>query len=869
MISDNYNYLTNENEFSNNLEEQIILFLKEYDFIFYKKLLTSSLYLNEKRNLALIIDSNIQNKIKNINYTEYTREQNHLMFIYNGAFRFNIDNLDELKNSIKELKEYLSDGVLREEVSFYGSERDLNIPDPSTTEFNFEELFEEIYGRDSLNFLKRELPFVDFYGKTRWIDYSLNTKNFKIAIELNGETYHHPAIITKEKYLNQLVKQNSMVASGFKVYRWSSYGIKNKEICSDEIVAYFGNKLDFILENGYKANRNVIILYEHQKNALISIEEKRSQGKNSFLIVLPTGSGKTEILYQDLKNLFIRKEVLKALILVPQVNLKNQLIEYFKVKNNELNKIKIGEDKNDDIIIQTYQYITRHYSEFKTNTFQYIVIDEAHHAVAPAIKKVINYFNPENLLGLTATDQRMDQQKLESIFGEYETSLSLKDAIENDILVPIRAFRVKSNIDLSEIRFNGKDYVSSDLQKTVIVPSRDQLIVDTLKKYFVDSNLKDKSGIIFCVSIAHSEKIANLLFKNGINASFVTGKNKKESNEKIDKYLTGEIQFLCTCQLLNEGWDAPRTEIIVMARPTMSKVLYQQQLGRGTRKYLGKESLYVIDIVDNYSPYNSPWSVHSLLGISSYMPWAMIAGKNKNFSHEEIILAGLYEKARAIEEIDIFTFQNKYEGYLSPEQLARELFISTGTVLSKIKKSVLKADIEIPFGNKKLFYFSPKRIETIRKELNLSIHDETTIYQDFFEFLEKGDYTFSYKIIFLLSLLKHVNKLGECDLDILTEEYTNFYINRFKEGFQVEKNNSPYNKLEYLQNKVEMKKSLLQNPFEKFERKRFMYHCKDLKIISFSSILWNYLKDNQKDILRIKEILEDDKNEYFKFNIRS
>ncbi len=120
-----------------------------------------------------------------------------------------------------------------------------------------------------------------------------------------------------------------------------------------------------------------------------------------------------------------------------------------------------------------------------------------------------------------------------------------------------------------------------------------------------------------------------------------------------------------------------------MARPTMSRVLYTQQLGRGTRTFPGKEALYVIDVVDNYGGLgrfrNQAWSIHALLGIQEYKAWADILGpEDRAPSPEEIILEGLYEHPRTIEQINIFTFENEYPDHLDDEQLARELFVSTG-----------------------------------------------------------------------------------------------------------------------------------------------------------------------------------------------
>ena len=506
-----------------------------------------------------------------------------------------------------------------------------------------------------------------------------------------------------------------------------------------------------------------------------------------------------------------------------------------------------------------------HYHTYSSDAFDYIVIDEAHHAVAPTLKKVIQSFNPQTLIGLTATPERLDTKKLESIFGKYETNLTLQEAIEKEILSPIKAFRVKSNLDLSEIRYNGKDYVSTDLQKNVVVSSRDQLMVDVLKKYFVGSDISFKSGLVFCVSVSHAESIAKRMRENGISAEAVSGKNKKPF-ESINRYGKGDVQFLCTCSLITEGWDSPRTSIIVMARPTMSKVLYLQQLGRGTRKYPGKEALYVIDVVDNYGPLNAPWSCHAIFGVANYLAWAdVLKGEQplSNPENEEIILAGLYEKERKIEKLNIFTFEEEYPNHLSTEQLARELFVSTGTLKSWIKKQEISPDVSIPFGRHALHYFNPTQVENIRSTKNLKQHNEDTQYDDFFEFLDKGDYSFSYKIVFILSFLKLMDHNGECNLENLVEKYSKFYKIRHELGIQPDKGNSPYNNVEFLDDSASMKRSILSNPFEKFERKRFMYHCKDLNNIAFSFSLWNRI-NNENDLKKVRMKMLIDMEDYFK-----
>ncbi|MCI2284209.1 DEAD/DEAH box helicase family protein [Colwellia sp. MSW7] len=313
--------------------------------------------------------------------------------------------------------------------------------------------------------------------------------------------------------------------------------------------------------------------------------------------------------------------VKRALAIVPSTELKKQLIKRIIVQLKEIN---VGEDFYDetlDVIVQTSAYVLRHYRSHVSTHFDYILVDEAHRAAAHGLRNVLEYYNPQNLLGLTATD-RLDQQRLEDIFGSYQINLSLEEAIKQKLIPQIRAFRLQSNIDLSSVRFNGKEFVKSDLQKSVQVPSRDQLVVDLLVKYFsashsnshTNESLQTKQGVIFCVDIKHAKRMSALLNQHGVKSASVHGTNRKG----LDEYKQGAIQFLCACDLINEGWDAPQTSVIVMARPTMSKVLYTQQLGRGTRNHPDKEALYVIDVVDSYSSALQPWSVHSLFNFGMY-----------------------------------------------------------------------------------------------------------------------------------------------------------------------------------------------------------------------------------------------------------
>jgi len=512
------------------------------------------------------------------------------------------------------------------------------------------------------------------------------------------------------------------------------------------------------------------------------------------------------------------------------------------------------------ISVKTYAGASGTYRKEARDAYDYLVVDEAHHAVAPGLKKMIRYYRPRFLLGLTATDKRLDEKKLEDIFGNYDVQLDLKEAMNLGVLCPIRAYRLDTNIDLSEVRFNRKDYYASDLQRKIFVPERNNVIADTVEKYFGKEGRK-KSGIVFCVNVQHAKEIAALLRERGLLAESVDGKDSKRF-EKIDKYMSREVQFLCTCSLLTEGWDAPHTEVLVMARPTMSRVLYTQQLGRGTRKAPGKDALYLIDVVDNYGAYgritNRPWSVHALLG----QPWYKPFGDILHPDTDPVEIDTVYQKEMKLSPFDFNTMQELYENYLGEEQLARELFVSTSSVKAWVRKGKILPDVDITIGKMHLRLFSLEQVLEIREQMGLVEHTEEMIVQDFWDFIEKGDYSFSYKMVFINALLNNVDESGEADIDRVLESYQSFYLKRLQQGLQVDRAKSPYNREEMLNDQKAIKKSMLDNPFEKFERKRFMYYAKDLKRISIHHRIWDELSDNG-GALRLREKMKEDMQAYF------
>ena len=543
------------------------------------------------------------------------------------------------------------------------------------------------------------------------------------------------------------------------------------------------------------------------------------------------------------------KKDFKGLILVPGINI---LADWILRIHNSLPEL---EDKID---IRTYAYMARHYTELSSDYYNYLVVDEAHHAVAPILKRVIQYYNTDFTIGLTATDQRPDKKKLETVFGTYSTSLSLKEAMEKGIVAKANVYRIKTNIDLSKVRFNGKDYVNADLEKRIRVTSRNELIVDVLKEYFTTGEASLRQGVIFCVNVAHANEMARLLNKAGIVASSYTGQTKKPESVMED-FKNKKIRFLCTCNMISEGWDYPELGILVMARPTLSKVLYLQQIGRGLRKTDIKKNVIVIDVVDEYGAMIKACNMHTIFANPYYVPFGDITITNYT-PGDMLVIDGIEERIERITEVDINTFEDKYGDYLSQEQLAREYFVNTGTITSWIKKGKIKPSVEYKFGSKSLYLFSPDDVEKYRNELGIKEHNNNTIKQDFFEFLEERDYSLSYKMPFLLAFIKNVNTIGDAKIDDVLNDYIAFYQDRIDRGLQVDRSTCPYNETT-LQDRKAICRNMLTNPFEKFERKRFLYYSKDLSIIAMNHAL--YSKMNKEDWDRVKSQMQEDLQHYY------
>jgi hypothetical protein len=501
---------------------------------------SSLLFREPSRDLKVMVDLGICGR-DDLVYIDYTTLQNELMAQPGQLLRFAVESLEDV-------------GAVREDIEFFRSDaendrpltrvrrgRDVTHPDPTRPEARFEELFSSAFGDSALHALQREKPVSDFDGKARHIDYALKTAGGLIAIELNGESFHHPRCIGLDRYCSQLFKQNSLVMSGWKVFRWSERGMRDPERFIEEMRRFFGPGAGFRTLPTYMAHRPVgtFRLMEHQEDAVIRLEAERKAGRSAFLIELPTGTGKTEVFLEDYRRQKALDPCHNGLILVPTTRLREQTLARLAVR---LPGMRHGCDyqppsPDHGFMVQTFQHMIRHFEDYKGDAFRYVVVDEAHHAMASGLRSVLEHFDPATLVGLAATPERFDMRPLVEIFGTHETPLSLKEAIEKGLLPPIRAFRVETSLDLSEVRYNGQDYSPSDLQRCLRIPARDALVADVIEKSFGRSGLR-KQGVVFCVDLRHARAMAKLLRDRGIEAASVSGEEREATSEALSAVTT-------------------------------------------------------------------------------------------------------------------------------------------------------------------------------------------------------------------------------------------------------------------------------------------------------------------------------------------
>lgn len=346
------------------------------------------------------------------------------------------------------------------------------------------------------------------------------------------------------------------------------------------------------------SNYSTIKPNKMQKEALKNLQKLRLLRETKGLIISATGTGKTYLAALDVKNYNPKRFLFVA---HREQILKKSLDSFHKVLGGDKKTnygILSGNNKNTDAkyLFSTVQTLSKaeNLNQFKRDEFDYILIDEAHHVGSKIYGKLLDYFTPDFLLGMTATPERSDDKNIYELFDynvPYE--IRLQEALEEEMLVPFHY------IGVSDYTYNGEVIDDNTNLKYLVSEERVKYVVEQSKYYGYDGDVLH--GLVFVSRKEEADEIAKLLTKNGYPSQMLSGEDSQEQREQaIEKLKNGELTYLVTVDIFNEGIDIPFINQVIMMRKTESVIVFVQQLGRGLRKAQGKEYLTVIDFIGNY-----------------------------------------------------------------------------------------------------------------------------------------------------------------------------------------------------------------------------------------------------------------------------
>lgn len=370
---------------------------------------------------------------------------------------------------------------------------------------------------------------------------------------------------------------------------------------------------------GYSPARRILNVL--QQESLRELAEAHRLDQPAGLIVLPPGTGKTRIAAEDASR-FNPAHVLYVahtheILDVAESEFQAVFGTTSVVRPEAPSALRLPAKVN----ITTIQFLREHLDAVRPDAFDYVVVDEFHHAAARSYRSLLERLKPRFLLGLTATPFRSDRQDILALCGnnvlvEYE----LRTGIETGILSPYHYYGCFDDIDYSRIRHNGYRYDVRDLEKALIVPERDAAIVAKWREL-----AEGKPTLAFCCSHRHAQRFAASLKAQKIGADVYLSTTSRDARiELAEKHKRGDLNVLCVADVLNEGADFPYVECLLFLRPTESERIFYQQLGRGLRRFVGKSHCIAIDFIGNFKNAHKIVEYHGLLPMDEGDPSAAI-----------------------------------------------------------------------------------------------------------------------------------------------------------------------------------------------------------------------------------------------------
>jgi len=369
-------------------------------------------------------------------------------------------------------------------------------------------------------------------------------------------------------------------------------------LLSSDMIKQYASKLNFAIERwdmDYDLELRDIKPNFMQRKALKELNRYRAMGLGRALVVAAAGSGKTYLAAFDALN----SNSKRLLYIVHEGSILKKSLETFRdvFGGNVSYGIYSGKSKemDADFVFATNLTMSRSLELFSKKRFDYVIVDECHHATAETYRKIISYFEPEFLLGLTATPERMDNQDVFDMFdGNVPYELRLRDAISNDLIVPFKYYGIRDT--LIEYGLNKNE------ERKLIAQLADEKHCDFLFSKIEEHRPNGKlKALAFCRNVTHARMMCEALGERYATA-YLTGRN--DIGERIRAYndLQSDataLEILFTVDILNEGVDIPGVNMVLFLRPTESSTVFIQQLGRGLRKFTGKDHVTVLDFIGN------------------------------------------------------------------------------------------------------------------------------------------------------------------------------------------------------------------------------------------------------------------------------
>lgn len=609
-------------------------------------------------------------------------------------------------------------------------------------------------------------------------------------------------------------------------------------------------------ENEKEETSNAIPFYEPkgaQIEALYGLKKSREEGMDKGLVVAATGIGKTYLAAFDSVDFH------KILFVAHREEILNQAETTFKnVKSN----IKAGffsgksKDENCDLILATVQtlgqkqYLCDEY--FKKDEFDYIIIDEFHHAAAGNYDNIIKYFTPKFLLGLTATPERLDNKDVFALCDYnivYE--VRLKEAIDKGWLVPFRYYGIFDDTDYTKVSFRNGKYNSGELETALMINKRADLILKHFKKY------NSRRALGFCSSKRHAEYMSKYFNENGVKASAVISggqtKFSMDRSEAVYKLKKEELNIIFSVDMFNEGLDIPEIDMILLLRPTESPTIFLQQLGRGLRTYKDKRYVNVLDFIGNYK--KAHFIPFFLSGDLNDIRRKVKEGKfpKEDEYPEDCIVDFDFQvidvfKKMVDEEKNIFDLIVGEFNRIKEDLKARPTRLQMYTYIEEELYNVIRFRNELNIFNDYLGFLN--KINELSKEEKLLL--DTKAY-DFLNSIEKTSMTKTYKMPLLLAFYNRGNITLKIDEEAIFESFRDFYakpsnaIDLLRHSSTKDHNN--FTKKEYLK--------IAENPIKAFLNSSKDFFYKDNSYFCLKDDLAKFNKnpvfiDNFKDIIDYK-----------------